>query len=504
MIRTLAKILLAACILCSASARAETLPWDSWEMAWLDHWMQSEGNGNWVSQIQPITTDYALTLIDGLDPKDPAAKAQLDALAAEIERTTFESDRFHIAAKLLAGYAYARSPAVKMLELPAYENPLLERNEGEFIDGGNMGTLGVRLSGGLTDYFSFDATPILRLASRDTPLSDHASLYLKEAVGTVRLGSLAIEGGKGSVIWGSGRYSHLLFSGDNEAFLLGRLRAIEPVILPSFLKYLGPARFDAFFGVLDKNREFPHARLIGADFTFQPHPRFEFGVGQTVLFGGSGSPTGNPLVYFSEQVVDGPNPANRNLLLSGRWRIPALEIEAYGEVMIEDCCRAFALNPRDSMYLAGIYFPQVDPGGKADLAVEWARTNEIAYRHSTFSSGYTYKGRMLGHPLGPDAVGIYAIFRYFVSEGILGKAVFSFEERGTGGRSLGNLDIVIVEPGFQKAEQRYRAEFSARLRPKGPWAFDPRLGFERVNNFAYQRDRGRWMFLVGFDLEYRI
>ncbi len=483
---------------------SETLPWDSWEMAAMDHWMQTEGKGAWVSQIRPVSTDYALSLLEGLESRNESTGDSIDALYSAIDDATVDTDHFRFSLKFLSSYLYSRPPAVKLLQLPAYENPLLANNEGAFIDGGNMGTMGMRLSGRITDYFSFDATPLLRLSSKDTAITDHVSLYLKEAVGTIRIRHLAIEGGKANVLWGSGRYGHLLFSGDNPPLTLVRLRSIEPVIPPSFLKYLGPTQFDAFFAVLEKDRNFPHTRLMGMFFSFLPHPRVEFGFGQTVLFGGEGAPTNNPLVYFSDKITNAPDVADRNFLLSGRYRIPAIETELYGEIMIEDCCAAFPFNARDAMYLMGLFFPRIDPEGKADFAVEWARTNEIAYRHGTFTSGYTYKGRMLGHPLGPDAVGAYAILRYFPSKDVFGKATFAFEQRGKGGESQNSGDIRTVEPTFQKAETRYRAEFELSFTPSAKWTLGPRLGVEKVDNFAYQEHQNRWMFLAGIDLAYKL
>ncbi|MFH1018688.1 MAG: capsule assembly Wzi family protein [Pseudomonadota bacterium] len=503
-VRFLAILFVAGLILPAGPARGEILPWDSWEMAVLDHWMNSEGNGAWVSQIRPVTTDYALSLLGDLEPEDKSVSDQIDALSSLIGKTVVNTGPFHLSVKVLGSYFYARPPAVKLLQLPAYENPLLAGNEGAFIDGGQMGTAGMRLSGHWTDYFSFDATPVLRLSSRDTALTDNASLYLKEAVATIRLNRLAVEGGRANLLWGSGRYGHLLFSGDNPPLDLVRVRSIEPVTPPWVLKYLGPTQFDAFFGILGEDRVFPHTRLVGTFISFLPHKRFEFGLGQTVLFGGEGGPTNNPMAYFSEKIGDAPDSADRNFLLSGRFRIPAIEIELYSELMIEDCCGPFPFDPRDTMYLMGLYFPRIDPEGKADFAVEWVRTNHVAYRHGTFTSGYTHEGRMLGHPLGPDAMGIYAILRYFPSKEFWGKATFAFEDRGKSGESISGGSITGAEPTYQSPELRYRMEFDLRFRPTEALAIGPRFGIERVSHFGYQTLQKRWMVQSGLNVDYTL
>src|SRR5262249_37428860 len=142
-----------------------------------------------------------------------------------------------------------------------------------------------------------------------------------------------------------------------------------------------------------------------------------------------------------------------------------LEVEPYVELMWEDCCGTPPINPRDMLNLSGIYLPRLDPDGKLDATFELVRTNHISYRHDTFSSGYTYKDRMIGHPLGPDALGIYGQFRYFYSDDLQMKLLLAFELRGREEQSQTNVDITAVYPSFQEPEQRQRAQFEMNFHP---------------------------------------
>ncbi len=490
-------------LICYGSAGAAVLPWDDPDMEIFDKLAQTAGGGDWTKSLGPVSYRYAVDVLDSIYPRNDLEEDLVYRLMDHFTSSTVERGPFSLYLSARADYLWAHSNYTKLLRVDAYTNPLLGRNEGMFIADGNLGVLGTRVRGRAGKYISFAATPMV-LFSTDTEMDDHTSFYLKEGLITFHLRDLALDVGRGSVMWGVGRAGHMIFSGETEPFNMVRLRTDRPVIMPGFLRHLGPSSFETFITYMDKNRNIPHARLFGVNFSFRPHKRLEFSLGESVMFGGDGAPSNNPLIIFSEKVTDYHNPANRNFLITARYRVPYLEIEPYLEFMVEDCCATNVLNPRDNLQLAGIYFPQIDPYGRADFTVEWVRTNEITYRHGTFSSGYVYKGRIIGHGVGPDATGIYAVLRIFYSADLWGKLSFAFEERGRLNKTVspdGREVFPVTEP-YDVPENRYRFEASAEWSPVEGMYISPVLGLERVTNMRYVKGWECYQGKAGFTLRW--
>jgi hypothetical protein len=152
--------------------------------------------------------------------------------------------------------------------------------------------------------------------------------------------------------------------------------------------------------------------------------------------------------------------------------------------------------------LTGLYFPRLDREGNLDLALEWVRTNHITYRHGTFTSGYVYKNRILGHPIGPDGTGLYLILRHFRTSAIQTRLTAAFEIRGKSGEDGGGVPY--PPSRFEKAEQRYRWTAEGTYRVSRQTSLMPVIGVERVRNAAYRRGDDRWGFTAGIDFVYRL
>lgn len=352
-------------------------------------------------------------------------------------------------------------------------NPFLTLQEGQFSEEGHNGSVGAGGRGALADWFSYEVEPRALFASREAGTQDHASFYLRRGYLKGNIRNFELEVGKDTVQWGLGHEGTMLFSGNAESFYLFRWGNSLPVDLPWFFRTLGPTRLDAFVTFLDANRDFPHSLINGVKMTFQPHRRWEIGVGQMIQFGGEGSESWSPLNYFGDALTNDQR-MNRNLTLESRWRIPRLEIEPYLELYWEDCCRAVyeILNPRDTLNLAGIYFPNLGLGGRVDFAAEWVRTNRITYRHGQYFSGLFYKGHGIGHPIGPDGLAVYGILRYFHSPTVLFRMVSAFEQRG-------RQDGLVPE-------DRYRIVFNLQHGIARHLRLQWASGYEQVVRFNFQ------------------
>ncbi len=459
-------------------------------------------SGDWNRAVGPISNRYALSLLEGLENLRPWQEEMKQALETDLSHALWRMGESHLSLAMETGTLFARSEPIRLLQIAAFANPLMAGNGGMFTDDGGLGFIGSRIHGHLSEYFSFRASPYAAFSTANSLLDDSAEFYLREAMGAFHIGELVLEGGLGTIRWGNGRIGNMLFSGEHKPPLLARIRSRSPFVPPGFLKFLGPTQFETFISFLDEDGLFPHTRLFGLLFSFRPHPRFEFGYGQTVIFGGSGAPTNSPAVIVADALVNASNPANRNFLFTAKWRIPKIEIEPYFELVVEDCCELPGITARDTMNLVGLYLPALDPEGRADFTLEWVRTNHISYRHGTFTDGYIYKDRTLGHPLGPDGTGIYAQLRYFFSPRLHLKTLFAFEMRGRLERAIQGTDIRTVDSNYESAEHRYRWLTDMAWKWAKNWWVTSAFGLERVNNLNYFQNWDRFQFLFSAGLKY--
>ena len=108
----------------------------------------------------------------------------------------------------------------------------------------------------------------------------------------------------------------------------------------------------------------------------------------------------------------------------------------------------------------GLYaIPAGEWNGETNHA-EWIRTTEITYRNGLFQSGYADRGHLLGHPLGPDAMGFYLFARYLYDDPLWFQTRFGFERRGRNEKNQGGGDIRGIIPTFEAPENRF--QFSVR------------------------------------------
>ncbi len=217
-----------------------------------------------------------------------------------------------------------------------------------------------------------------------------------------------------------------------------RITNPSPVLLPWFLKYLGPFRFDVFWSKLEKDRVVAEPYLAGLRLNIKPLPWLEIGGSRTVIFGGEGRPD----VNFSDfiTILGGKNlsgdedDSDQIAALDARIRLPFLGgAELYGEYGGEDEAGHFLSN---LSWLAGLYLPRLEPTGRLSLRAEYADLSHIDdnspawYRHGIYRSGYTYEGKILGHPAGGAAKDYYGELGAWLGDGLLAKVFFDYQERG--------------------------------------------------------------------------
>jgi len=238
---------------------------------------------------------------------------------------------------------------------------------------------------------------------------------LRESYAKLRLWNLEVEAGRDHLWWGVGRRGSLLLTNNAEPFDMLKLSNPDPVLLPWLLRVLGPVQATWFWTELEKSRAIPRASLTGLRIDLKPTPSWEIGVARVIQFGGAGRP--GLLSKGLGDLVSGTNVddasadtenslAAIDLAWRLRWPRPALLYYEFGG---EDGAKLLSTLPFVSSIgqILGIYLPEVIPGLPADLRVELAnniqKTPPLWYRHGVYRSGYTYRGKILGHPFGGDA-----------------------------------------------------------------------------------------------------
>jgi hypothetical protein len=422
------------------------------------------------------------------------------AFFQQMNKNTFTDRGFIFNAQWKNEFVFHNSRSVKLLQLNAFTDPLLSHRNNVYAPE-SFGLTAGQFYVEFEDFLSFDVKPIFLF--HDVP--GFRKFTLREAYASIHLNKLSIDIGKAAVRWGYGAYHSMIFSDDLEPFFMIRARNSEEVEFDGFLSFLGKMKFEMMYGWLDQFRTYPYGNIMGALFSFQPTNRFQFHLGQTVLYNGQGAPTDNPSVFLGEIFLDLPknaNPANRNSFIGFRYRIPKIEIEPYIDLYVEDCCTFPYFQPRDIQQLIGVYVPPMGDSKKIDLTLEFVRTNYITYRHPF---PYTQSRKILGDPLGPDAIGVYLMARYFQSKQLQFGGTYAFEIRGRDGRALSNkgfVDIRTVEPSYQEAEIRNRYEQSVNFTWTPSWTWTIQAGIEHVNNAGYQSNSNRWQGLFGLQSTY--
>jgi membrane-associated phospholipid phosphatase len=303
------------------------------------------------------------------------------------------------------------------------------------------------------EYQSSPSEPPLRLAARDwfsqvdiTPIAPDVRTkainrvkLLEGYVGITHRG-WQLSFGKQAADWGPAEAGALMISSNAEPILMARLNRTSPLVLPSLLQYLGPVRFDAFFGQLS-GHDFVHLDIRdfgpgigrqplihGAKFAFKPTRDFQFGVSVTTIFAGPGTPFNTrtflrSLGLSNTQPGQANDPGDRRSGVDILWRPPKLKRWAsfYLDAMTEDEISPLAF-PRRSAMAPGIYFHSVPGIPKLDFRAEGFYTDlpglqnvGFYYYNFRYRSGYTNADSLIGHWVGRHGSGFQLASRYWIN-----------------------------------------------------------------------------------------
>lgn len=267
--------------------------------------------------------------------------------------------------------------------------------------------------------------------------------------------------GKQSLDWGPGDGGAFMLSNNAEPINMLRLDRVSPFTMPSFLKFLGPVRMEAFVGQLAGHHFVdilnatsnttigswsqplnPQPFIDGAKFSFKPSSNLNIGLTYGSMFGGVGVPA--TLHAFAQawfntgELPGGRSSSIRWNTLDFSYRIPKLRkwLTLYGEGLAEDQFVFFIDQtasplpfgyPDRAVWRAGIYVPKFPRLSKLDFRAEGVYTNNpnvgdsgnitdgYYYRANRYLNGFTNNGVLLGSWIGREGQGAQAWTNYWFS-----------------------------------------------------------------------------------------
>lgn len=355
---------------------------------------------------KPLSHREAVRLLLEAERNSEGRSAFIQSLIKSLkERFKDESDdvRFIKPVDFLYGkYVYADSDI----------QALYYNNDGDHYEKGSNLRVGFSSRAEL-EWLSFYLNPEFRYSD------NNSDLIAKRVYGVLNFLGLELTAGKDSQWWGPGNHGAILVSNNAEPLTMLRLTNPQPVLLPWIFKYLGPFRFTVFATRLEKERHVPEPYLWGMRLNFKPNPYVEIGLSRTALLGGKGrsesmktwwrSFTGKGENELGSGAGDQRAGGDLKLTLPFKWQPVQIYMEAAGED------EAGGL-PTKWAYLTGIYLPRLFNFERIDFRAEYAKTSNVWYKHHIYKSGYTYKGRIIGHHMGTDSKDIFMEVSYLIPE----------------------------------------------------------------------------------------
>ena len=344
--------------------------------------------------------------------------------------------------------------------------PNLENEQGRHFQSGSNAKTGFALRSQPTNRLAFYVHPEL-----ESPSPGDNGLDVIEGYGKLALGPVELEIGKDSLWWGPGYHGGMIMSSNAKPFEMLKISQSEPILLPGFLRKLGPIKGVFFLTELEKSRSKAYAKLSGLRITMKPKPNVEVGLSRTLMFGGAGNPSIGVEDYL--QIFWPMNIQGQENQLGGfdvTWRlalpkqVPARSVKLYGEYVGEDSAGFHQFRP-----LLGAKINDLFRTGKTDLRLEYAKTfvgkfPNVFYTHGIFTSGYTYDGRVIGHHVGTGSRDVFVRLTHWLRPDL--RLGFDFD-RQTDMRTsprpqidqLG-MDVMCFGPKKIQIQGRYRYEFA--------------------------------------------
>jgi hypothetical protein len=253
------------------------------------------------------------------------------------------------------------------------------------------------------------------------PINSIDRFYPIDMYAGVQLGHYAFSVGKQSLWLGPTEMGALMMSNNADPMYSVRLTRTEPLVLPSFLRLLGPVREEIMFAKLS-GHQFPARPFFNLQkITFHPTENLELGFTRASLWAGVGHPFTFKSLAKNFGSVTSPNPGNtldrndpgdRKAGFDFSYKLPGLRrwLTLYSDAYADDDPSPLD-NPRRAAFNPGIYLTHVPGIAKLDLRTEATSTQLLTqfdlgptflYWNDQYRDSNTNKGALFGNQTGRD------------------------------------------------------------------------------------------------------
>ncbi len=268
------------------------------------------------------------------------------------------------------------------------------------------------------------------------PIAAQNPFRIVEATLSAHLLGHEISFGKSDAWEGPGMGGAMPWSNNAENIYSFRINRVEPLYVKYLSHFLGPVRYDFFYGSLkghtDPNDDWVHSDM----FSFQPTANFQLGFQRTIIFGGQGHEPVTLRTFFkgffdtndtnAAEKLSRDDPGARFSSFHFSYRLPFVRkyVTLYTDSEVHDDLTPVSA-PRRAAYRPGIYLSQFPGARRLDLRVEGVSTdcstlvcqngsNEYI-EEAVQKQGYTNKGTILGDWIGREAKGGQAWLTWHLS-----------------------------------------------------------------------------------------
>jgi len=239
----------------------------------------------------------------------------------------------------------------------------------------------------------------------------------QEGYAAFDLGPLAAAVGRQPFAWGQGLEGGLLLTPNAAPLPALRLGLTAPHAFSGRWAWLGTVDFTYLLARLEGDRVVPHPYLTGLRLMWRPGRHLELAASRTIMLGGEGRPALSAADYLTilsgRNLNGGADTSNSIAGVDAALTTPlpgGRGLKVYGEYAGEDEAGG---RPTKPSARAGWLLSGLGPGHRITLRGEYAATDvlyshrrwghAVWYGHSVYLSGYTYRDRILGDGMGPDA-----------------------------------------------------------------------------------------------------
>jgi hypothetical protein len=242
--------------------------------------------------------------------------------------------------------------------------------------------------------------------------------------------SMQLSVGRQSLWWGPGYGGPPNYSDNARPINMLRLVLPSPWKLPGVFGYLGPMRWEFFFGVMDGHHDPPHPAIDGQKISFKPTPNLEFGFSRTIVF----RPVTAGMLWRgfisvgdNKSTIPGSaaDVGDRRGGFDFSYRIPGLRnwLVLYNDSLTDDDPSPLGA-PQLSLMQPGLYLPRIPKFARLDFRAEmsWSDPPPLSnwagrffYYNRAYPDAYTNDGQLLGSWVGRQGHGLQLWTTYWRS-----------------------------------------------------------------------------------------